>query len=78
MCKICRQNKIETLEHFILDCPELQCIRRRILFLQLPRKENTGDLLKKALLFLEDEVHNEMIIDTVFQIWLERKKRLEN
>ena len=76
-CKLCKRNKIETLEHFVLDCHELQIIRNKILFLQLPRPQETAELLHKVLFFLEKDIPANVIIDTILQMWIVRLKHLK-
>ena len=77
-CKLCKKGQIETLEHFLLDCPELQLIRNRIIFLQLPRPLETEKLMEIMLLYTDGEVSHDTIINTILCMWTTRIKTIAN
>ena len=78
ICKVCSEGEIETLQHFILDCPGLQNCRNRFIFLQLPRNRNSENLLQRILLYEKDDtIDNKQMIDILNQLWQERNKILE-
>ena len=65
ICLLCRKEE-ETLEHFLLNCKELQKYRDQCILLQLPRNNQAEDkLINKMILLEEDEVHNKNIFITI-------------
>ena len=80
ICKICSENKVETLKHFILDCPGLQNTRNKFILLQLPRIENSDNILQKILLYEcnNEETSSQQMIEIVNVLWQKRNKLLEN
>ena len=77
VCKLCN-NGIETLNHFILDCVELQNIRNQCMMLQLPRNEKSEEILTKLLLLesVQEYDHN-YFINLVYKLKIARDKKLK-
>ena len=77
LCKLCML-EIETLEHFLLFCNKLQVIRNNYIHLQWPAVQNKQDIIKKILLFEEDEGFNYIyFIDMLYKIWNKRENLLK-
>ena len=48
-CKLCN-DEIETMKHFLLDCPALQSFRNAFICLQLPRNMDENSIITEILL----------------------------
>ena len=77
ICPLCQQG-IETLEHFILECPKLQPIRNKHIELQWPMQPNRKEEnIKKILMFdIEnnaDKFENIRYINLIEELWIKRK-----
>ena len=77
ICPLCQQG-IETLEHFILECPKLQPIRNKHIELQWPMQPNRKEEnIKKILMFdIEnnaDKFDNIRYINLIEELWIKRK-----
>ena len=65
----------ETLQHFIISCSSLNDIRISFIQLQRPHNINVDDIIRKVLLFEQDnEFSTEYYIDLVYKLWIHRKK----
>ena len=77
-CRICIMNKIETIEHFLLECPKLQVVRNKMLSLQLPRIQEVQPLIEKMMLLGEhNELERNSIISIVTEMWIVRNKAIK-
>ena len=78
MCKICNDSQIETLTHFILDCPKLQMIRNKQIMLQLPRIQNHASIMKIILLHGKEcnDTTNSML-NLIQELWSYRNKLIQ-
>ena len=75
ICMLCNM-EIETLEHFLLDCHELQKKRENYIELQRPWIKDKNNLIARMLI-LEEKDKTEYYLDMLEEIWKEREKRLE-
>ena len=71
-CQLCRA-EVETLEHFLIDCNELQEARSRHLILQRPQIQSRENIIDKILLFETQGGETECHISIVAQLWALRK-----
>ena len=69
-CFMCREGT-EDLEHFILDCRELEGIRTGLTRLQRPRIENPKEILGEFLYGKEKKRGR----DELYKLWCERERR---
>ena len=73
-CKLCGA-EIETLYHFLIECHMLQHLRDKHLFLQLPRTQNSDEVIKTVLLFGEiDGISTDSMLRLLLDLWMERSK----
>ena len=73
-CLLCDAEE-ETLNHFLLECHQLQNTRNKYMELQLPRnnEEESKKLMKRILLFLEDDAHGKKYyIEMIARMWRRR------
>ena len=76
-CKLCN-GEIETLKHFLLDCPVLQKYRNEYIHLQLPRNLDENLLITEILLLSNDfDCPPEFYVEMLFYIWKKRKEILD-
>ena len=76
-CKLCQEEE-ETLEHFLLECKELNNKRNECLLLMRPYPENKEILIKKLLLFNwenEEEIFRNRKI--LHKLWKLREMKLK-
>ena len=78
VCKLCK-NGIEALQHFILDCIELQNIRNQCVMLQLTRNEKKNEKILANLLLLEseEEYDHNYFINLVHKLKISKDKKLK-
>ena len=76
ICQLCKEEE-ETLEHFLLDCQNLNNVRKECILLMKPQHENRDTIVKYLLLF---EIENEKDIakykKILLKMWRERKEIL--
>ena len=78
ICKLCNK-QIETLQHFLLDCDNLQSCRNKYIELQLPRiEDNLAIIIKILLLGKETKINEIYFIDMLHDMWVNRKKLLSH
>ena len=76
-CKLC-DGEIETLKHFLLDCPALQIYRNEYICLQLPRNTDENSIITEILLLsYEYDYPPIYYIDMIFYVWKKRNEILE-
>ena len=71
-CKLCGA-EVETLQHFLIDCPRLQFVRDEHIQLQRPFIERKNDIMALMLLLNVNE-ENDYYIEILRKLWRERKK----
>ena len=71
LCLLCRGG-LETLEHFVLDCPELEDVRMRYVELQRPMVEERDQIMINLLMF--DEEDAEYHVNILWELWSKRGK----
>ena len=76
ICKMCNI-EIETLEHFLLDCQELQETRNFFIELQRPLIKDRNNLIGRMLIF-EDEGKTEYYLKLLEKLWIERERKLKD
>ena len=77
ICNLCRK-KEETLEHFLLECEELQPKRNECLLLMNPQPQNKDNLIKKLLLFEWENVEEIFKYRKVlYRLWKTREMKLK-
>ena len=76
LCQLCQEEN-EDLSHFILKCPRLSQIRREIMPLQHPQKEDREEILQD---FLFDKDNNEREMEEkkrwLYSLWKARKTEI--
>ena len=76
-CKLC-DGEIETLKHFLLECPALQIYRNEYTCLQLPRNMDENSIITEILLLSNEYDFTPIYcIDMIFYIWKKRKEILD-
>ena len=73
ICKLCKKEE-ETLEHFIMDCDELQECRKKFIELQRPSIENKKDIMAKVLMM---EGVEDRYLDIMDDLWKEREAKMK-
>ena len=77
ICQLCKEEE-ETLEHFLLDCKQLNYIRSECLLLMRPQPENKDEIIRKLLLFEAENVGNiEKYKKILYKLWKVRKEILD-
>ena len=77
-CKLCNV-EIETMKHFLLDCPALQSYRNEFICLQLPRNMDENSIITEILLLTNVYDYPPIYyIDMLYYVWRKRKEILEN
>ena len=74
ICNFCKDVE-ESLEHFVMLCPEFAEIRQNCVELQQPYEEDHNQVLGKFL-FKEDNIENKK--DISYRMWLKRDKVIKN
>ena len=75
-CPLCKE-QTETLQHFLLDCHQLQEARNKYLVLQKPRIEDEEKIMNKMLLLKEDDTDHEYYLNMIKHIWAVRTEKLK-
>ena len=72
ICPMCKLNE-ETLRHFLVECPELDIIRRKL------KDTNTEqDKIRRLLYFEKNQELNEEGKKILQEMWNQRKKKLQD
>lgn len=72
-CKICNQG-IENLQHFILECKELNEERKKAVWLQRPYRENENEIIGEFLFGVENLCEKKEILN---DMWKRREKKIK-
>ena len=75
-CSLCLQAD-ETLDHFLLDCNNLQDIRNQHIILQRPANIDREEIINKLLLFNIENEQTEYYLQLLLQLWTSRTKLLK-
>ena len=75
-CSLCN-NGVETLEHFIMDCPALESTRTTCKKLQRPREEDRDKIINAILLLDKEDRCIEEYTDVIKELWMRRASILK-
>ena len=78
ICDLCL-SEIETLDHFLIECPKLQIVRQQYVELQRPTNLNRNEIMAMILLLKKYTDQSDIyFIDMIYNLWNERNKMLIN